>query len=336
MSNEPPIRYTEEKMIRAAKLVAALFGLLLVVVLPLGAFVSDSGILTSTKKKSIGREFPATEGAYYPMQPPPSPSAGKPGSPPIVTPPAETVPSQGNLNRDPNTSFSQPEERVLSLMAFLQRELSALHSRTLTFDGYILPPSILVKDAAGCETRPIIQTGPSGQTFVAYMAATCGSDRYYCIDNQRMGSVTRISPAELETVKRIGRCPLNQVVNSGVTVMPPAALSAAINVDELSTLVLGVSQSVRDYATNCRRSGGVIRSGSGGERLCSVSNYTLSWPMISLCGTSPSDTKWIVFRGDTDTWDITITCTERPGCDGPSNALCTKDGCTFSETCLPK
>lgn len=128
----------------------------------------------------------------------------------------------------------------------------------------------------------------------------------------------------------------NRTAPPVTTVVPENIPSTADDGIDMLAIVLGISQSIRDYATNCRSNGGVIRSGSGGDRLCSANNYTLSWPMISLCGMSPSDTKWTVFRGDTDTWDITITCAERPGCDGPSNALCTKNGCTFSESCLPK
>jgi len=47
---------------------------------------------------------------------------------------------------------------------------------------------------------------------------------------------------------------------------------------------------------------GVIRSGAGGTRLCSASNFNLPWPAVPVCGPSPSDTEWTVFRGDTDTW----------------------------------
>jgi len=73
MNDEPSIRFSEnqgvpmpapkvdapetvgspamdEHAYHAAKLIAALFGLLLIVVLPIGAFMSDHGILTPTPK----------------------------------------------------------------------------------------------------------------------------------------------------------------------------------------------------------------------------------------------------------------------------------------------
>jgi hypothetical protein len=213
----------DERVLRAAKLVAALFGLLLVVVLPLGALVSDHGVLSPTSKPT----------------------------------------------------YKQVPPRVTQ-------------------------PSMQVSGTDSGDTSPLMK-------------------------NQATPPIRTVPP------QNIPPQPPARPTNGGIKMAPSAA-----DTREMSTLVLGVAQSVRDYATNCRRNGGTVRSGAGGERLCTVSNFTLPWPAVSVCGASPSDTKWTVFRGDTDAWDITITCADRPECDGPSNALCTKNGCTFSETCLPK
>jgi hypothetical protein len=216
----------DERVSHTAKSIATLFGLLLIVVLPIGALMSDHGMLTPAPKP-IRQQMPVYTGqsdvgadASFP----------KPNNVPTVrnqvTPPITGAPSQGNPYRAPGTST---------------------------------PPAPAANDG-----------------------------------------------------------------------------SAVIDKHTLSVLVQSVSRSVRNYAANCRSNGGAIRSGAGGERLCSTGDFNLRWPMVSACGTSPADTKWTVFRGDTDTWDITVTCAARPECDGPSNALCTKNGCTFSDSCLPK
>lgn len=104
----------------------------------------------------------------------------------------------------------------------------------------------------------------------------------------------------------------------------------------MRVLVRETSEMVRMGAFMCRQNGGIVQSGSGGQSLCEGGTANIVWPTLSICGAMPGDTTWTVFRGDTDTWDITISCASRAECNGPENALCTKDGYTFSDTCLPK
>lgn len=114
-----------------------------------------------------------------------------------------------------------------------------------------------------------------------------------------------------------------------------------IQTEDTQALVLQISETVRASALACRRNGGNIQSGFGGQSLCESSSTGNDiylgdiWPALSICGPAPEDTRWTVFRGDADTWDITISCAFRKECNGPSNALCTEGGCTFSDTCLP-
>jgi Domain of unknown function (DUF5671) len=104
----------------------------------------------------------------------------------------------------------------------------------------------------------------------------------------------------------------------------------------LSTTRVSMSTTV-SIASACRREGGTIVSGGGGELGCKdakngISTY-LKWPVITSCGANPQDTKWTVFDGDKDSWTITLTCAANTACNGPSNAMCSSKGCDFQGTC---
>ncbi len=321
--------YSGDEVARAAKSVVALFGLLLIVVLPVGAFISDRGVMTPREKAIVQENsinIAPTNG--YNVQH----KSLEQGDVPATEEPSR---ASSSLN---NTSQSSHTEQEMLLLNLEQDVLSYRQTHP-SFSGYLAQAKSLphARGRGGCVISPIwsLDVPENAKKFSILVAESCGNDSIYlCVDTQELGKIYRVLSQNVMAVRAAASCtalPISGDSSGGI--------SQSLSVEErtrMSALVLGVSQSVRDYATNCRRNSGAIRSGSGGERLCSVSNYTLSWPSLSVCGTSPADTKWTVFRGDTDTWDITITCTERPGCDGPSNALCTKDGCTFSETCLPK
>lgn len=141
--------------------------------------------------------------------------------------------------------------------------------------------------------------------------------------------------------------PSNSSYNPHIPPPQPNQISAMSNesgnpeMQSMRALVIQTSEMVRTYALACRQNGGIVQSGFGGQSLCeseaakSDVRSRILWPTLSICGSAPKDTTWTVFRGDTDTWDITISCASRIECNGPVNALCTKDGCTFSDACLP-
>lgn len=85
----------------------------------------------------------------------------------------------------------------------------------------------------------------------------------------------------------------------------------------------------------CRDGDGTVVSGKGGDDVCSGStnNYNMKWPQMSICGPNSENTQWIVQKGNTDEWDVTLSCKEFPYCDGPSNALCNDEGCKFGGSC---
>ena len=84
----------------------------------------------------------------------------------------------------------------------------------------------------------------------------------------------------------------------------------------------------------CRSGGGTLTSGNAGDPTCVGGSKTgVNWPKISECGPNPEDTKWTVFEGGNDKWTITLTCKNFDKCDGPNNAICSKDGCKYGGSC---
>jgi len=114
-----------------------------------------------------------------------------------------------------------------------------------------------------------------------------------------------------------------------------SAISAKQKTDSIKSTML----SVMSPSISCRNSGGttkgIINSGKGGDALCSNSNGgNYIWPIIPYCGTNAGDTKWTIFNGDNDNWDITLTCKNFIVCNGPKNAICSnRSGCNFQGTC---
>ena len=85
-------------------------------------------------------------------------------------------------------------------------------------------------------------------------------------------------------------------------------------------------------ATVCHDSGAVVTSGNGGDVIC-PGKFEMKWPVVGNCGRNPEDTRWIVKNEDSENWDFTISCKGLPQCNGPENAICNANGCTFSGTC---
>lgn len=82
----------------------------------------------------------------------------------------------------------------------------------------------------------------------------------------------------------------------------------------------------------CVNSKNEALSGSSGDQMCSESGYAV-WPGIKACGTEKSDTGWVVFNGNNDKWDVTVSCKNITDCNGPKNAICNSEGCKFMGTC---
>jgi uncharacterized membrane-anchored protein len=82
----------------------------------------------------------------------------------------------------------------------------------------------------------------------------------------------------------------------------------------------------------CRDGNSEVLSGNGGDNICSGENVG-KWPIISFCGSSPTDTRWTVFNGKADEFNFTLNCAGEPACNGPQNAICDMDGCEFVGTC---
>ncbi len=105
------------------------------------------------------------------------------------------------------------------------------------------------------------------------------------------------------------------------------------------TEIIGMIQNalvkVTDSIKACKAGSGLIGSqGTGGMPLCDFQSDV--WPVLEYCGQWPSDTKYIVFNsGTADNWDVTIVCRQVQSCNGPENAICNKNGCTFKGTCPP-
>jgi hypothetical protein len=77
-----------------------------------------------------------------------------------------------------------------------------------------------------------------------------------------------------------------------------------------------------------------VLSGIGGEKICDIAVGT--WPIIKICGDSPSDTKWIIANSGSSSWSITLNCSEYANCNGQVNAVCDDSGCTFNKGCNPQ
>lgn len=82
----------------------------------------------------------------------------------------------------------------------------------------------------------------------------------------------------------------------------------------------------------CLAMGGTVKSGISGDSFCSI-QPSYQYPQVSYCGPTPVFT---VMRENSPNWDITITCTVFTECNGPTNALCTSAGCTFTNDCQAK
>lgn len=88
---------------------------------------------------------------------------------------------------------------------------------------------------------------------------------------------------------------------------------------------------------SCRKNGGIIRSNSTGigtDQCEGQHKILFKWVGSLRCGDDSVDTQYVVRDGDNDKWNFTINCKNMVACNGPSNALCDKDGCRFSQECL--
>jgi hypothetical protein len=90
--------------------------------------------------------------------------------------------------------------------------------------------------------------------------------------------------------------------------------------------------SINPIGILCRDNNGKILSGNSGSSACS-NDPSLKWPNMGLCGETAGDSKFTVFNGEKDDWDITISCKNITVCNGPENAICNSNGCDFKETC---
>lgn len=117
--------------------------------------------------------------------------------------------------------------------------------------------------------------------------------------------------------------------NTGRSYADYSGRNAAISV--IQDQLKWTSWNIRD----CLAIGGTVKSGVSGASFCSI-QPGYRYPEISYCGPNPTDTVYTVMRENSDTWDVAITCTNFPECNGPKNALCTSSSCTFANDCLAK
>lgn len=114
--------------------------------------------------------------------------------------------------------------------------------------------------------------------------------------------------------------------NTGRSYADYSGRNAAISV--IQDQLKWTSWNIRD----CLATGGTVKSGVGGDSFCSI-QPSYQYPQVSYCGPNPVFT---IMRENTETWDVTITCTLFTECNGPKNALCTSSGCTFNNDCRAK
>lgn len=149
-----------------------------------------------------------------------------------------------------------------------------------------------------------------------------GNDSAY--EEKRLSSSAYINIEELPRVEKERASQIIKEMTEGVGEARTRANKASIK---------SYISSMAPAAIICEDDGGEILSGNGGDKVCSQEKESETWPTIDACGSNATDTKWKVLNGKSSEWSFSLECSQMIDCNGPENAKCTSEGCTFGGSC---